>query len=184
MSPAQSASPAIRIGFSVADEGWNKALPEAAKVARAAARRTIKAALMAPTLPWKRLREAKHVALGITLESDAGLRQLNHDYRAKDKPTNVLSFAALDAGLPPKGVPADYPWELGDVVLALGVVRQEAAAQGKTLSQHTCHLVVHGVLHLLGFDHQEDGDARAMENLEREILAGIGWPDPYMLYVK
>jgi probable rRNA maturation factor len=170
---------AIKIGFSVADKGWDKALPEAARVARLAARRTIKAALDAKSLPWKRLREAKHMVLGITLESDAGLRQLNHDYRAKNKPTNVLSFAALDAGLPPKGVPLNYPWELGDVVLALGVVRQEAQEQGKTLSQHYCHLVVHGVLHLLGFDHEDDGDALAMENLEREILAGFGWPDPY-----
>ena len=170
---------AIKIGFSVADKGWDAALPEAAKVARLAARRTVKAALEAEALPWKRLREAKHVVLGITLESDAGLRQLNHDYRAKNKPTNVLSFAALDAGLPPKGVPLNYPWELGDVVLALGVVRQEAADQGKTLSQHYCHLVVHGVLHLLGFDHENDRDATAMENLERDILAGLGWPDPY-----
>jgi probable rRNA maturation factor len=172
---------AIRIAFSVADKGWDKALPEAAKVARAAARRTIKAALASEALPWKRLREAAKFSLGVTLESDAGLRQLNHDYRAKNKPTNVLSFAALDAGLPPKGIPKDYPWELGDVVLALGVVRDEAKAQGKTLSQHYCHLVVHGVLHLLGFDHEDPGDAKAMEALERDVLAGLGWPDPYIL---
>lgn len=115
----------------------------------------------------------------ILLADDRKLRALNGEFRGKDKPTNVLSFAALDAGLPPKGVPLNYPWELGDVVLALGVVRQEAADQGKTLSQHYCHLVIHGVLHLLGFDHENDGDALVMENLERDILAGFGWPDPY-----
>ena len=173
--------PTIKIGFSIADKGWDKALPEAGKLARGAVRRTIKAALEAPSLPWKRVREAQRFSLGVTLESDAGLRQLNQGYRGKDKPTNVLSFAALDAGLPPKGTPKDYPWELGDVVLALGVVRDEAKAQGKTLPQHTCHLVVHGVLHLLGFDHEVARDAEAMENLEREILAGLGWPDPYIL---
>lgn len=171
--------PSIRISVEIAATGWQKALPGAVQLARAATRRTIMAALQAKTLPRKRLREAGRVELGITLDTDAGMRHLNRDYRGKDRPTNVLSFAALDAGLPPKGVPADYPWALGDIILALQTVRTEAKAQGKLLSQHTCHLVVHGVLHLLGFDHENERDARAMERLEREILAEFGWPDPY-----
>jgi probable rRNA maturation factor len=171
--------PSIRISVDIAAKGWEKALPGAAKLARAATRHAIRAALKARSLPRRRLREAGKFELGLTLDTDAGMRHLNRDYRGKDKPTNVLSFAALDAGLPPKGVPADYPWALGDVILALQTVRAEAKAQGKTLSQHTCHLVVHGVLHLLGYDHENERDARAMEKLEREILAEFGWPDPY-----
>ncbi len=173
-------APSIRVGISIADKAWEKALPDAAKIGRAAARRALKAALTAKGLRQKRLREAGRLILGITLDNDAHVRHLNREYRGKDKPTNVLSFAALDAGLPPKGVPADYPWELGDVVLALGTVKAEARAQGKKLSQHYCHLVVHGVLHLLGFDHENDRDARIMEDLEREILAAMKWPDPYI----
>ncbi|WP_374653345.1 rRNA maturation RNase YbeY [Dongia sp.] len=171
--------PSLKIGIEIADKGWDKALPDAARIARRAARAAIKAALAAKSLPRKRLAEAGKVELGITLDNDRGVRHLNRDYRGKDRPTNVLSFAALDAGLPPKGVPASYPWALGDIVLALGIIKVEARDQRKTLAQHFCHLVVHGVLHLLGFDHEKDRAAHAMEKLEREILAGLGWPDPY-----
>jgi probable rRNA maturation factor len=180
-SSGQSGGPSLKIGVVIADKAWDKALPDAAKIARKATRRTLAVALSARSLPVKRLKEAGKFTLDVTLDNDRGVRHLNRDYRGKDKPTNVLSFAALDAGLPPKGVPANYPWALGDVVLALGTVKREAKEQQKNLSQHYCHLVVHGVLHLLGFDHEKDRDARAMEKLEREILAGLGWPDPYYL---
>ena len=171
--------PTIRIGIEIADKSWEKALPDVAKLARKATRAALKAALSAPSLPRKRLREAGKIELGLILANDRGVHHLNRYYRGKDKPTNVLSFAALDGGLPPKGVPPSYPWALGDVVLALGTIRREAKEQGKTLSQHTCHLVVHGVLHLLGFDHEKARQASLMEKLEREILAGLGLPDPY-----
>jgi probable rRNA maturation factor len=172
-------APSLRIAIEIADKAWAKALPDAEKLARRVARKTILAALDAKSLPRKRLSEAGKFELGLTLDSDRAVRHLNRDFRGKDKPTNVLSFAALDAGLPPKGVPASYPWALGDIVLALGTIKAEAKEQGKTLSQHTCHLVVHGVLHLLGFDHEKARQASAMEKLEREILAGLGLPDPY-----
>ncbi len=171
--------PTVRIGIAVADKGWLRSLPDAEKIARRAARTAIKAALGAKSLKRKRLREAGKIELGLILDSDRGVHHLNRDYRGKDKPTNVLSFAALDAGMPPKGVPPTYPWALGDIVLALGPIRREAKEQGKELAQHYCHLVIHGVLHLLGFDHERPRDASAMEKLEREIMAGLGWPDPY-----
>ncbi len=127
------------------------------------------------------------------LENDTGMRVLNRDYRGKDKPTNVLSFAALDdapatpgdsalesRGKAPKLPPADLPLYLGDVILALETLKKEAKDQGKSLRQHYVHLVVHGVLHLLGFDHERAKDAQAMEDLERVVLAGLGWPDPYL----
>lgn len=109
---------------------------------------------------------------------DAGEGQaLNRDYRGKDQPTNVLSFPAPP--LPP-GVPPDEDGpELGDIVICLPVVLEEAAAQGKTPLAHLAHLVVHGTLHLLGYTHDGDEDAREMEALETRILAGLGHPDPY-----
>lgn len=111
----------------------------------------------------------------LVLGHDRQVRRLNRDYRGKDKPTNVLSFAALDGGTPPRG----EIWSLGDVVLALGVCRKEAKAQGKSLEQHLMHLVIHGVLHLLGYDHEADDEAERMEGLEIAALKRLGIGNPY-----
>lgn len=105
--------------------------------------------------------------VSIVLADDAKVRELNSRYRGQDKPTNVLSFAQGEAGL------------LGDVVLAFETTKREAAEQRKTLGDHAGHLVVHGVLHLLGYDHESAKEARAMEAREREILAALGIADPY-----
>lgn len=107
--------------------------------------------------------------LTILLASDARLKALNHDFRGLNKPTNVLSFPAA----------ANAERYVGDVALAYGVTRKEAAAAGKTLSDHAAHLVVHGVLHLLGFDHMRPRQAKVMEPLETAILAEFGIADPY-----
>ncbi len=109
----------------------------------------------------------------VLLTDDAAVQDLNARFRDRDKPTNVLSFPAADMPLPGQAP------HLGDLVLAFGVCRDEAVAQGKTLADHLSHLVVHGVLHLLGRDHEDDGEAEAMEAEERTILAGIGVSDPY-----
>jgi len=101
-------------------------------------------------------------------------RTLNRDYRGIDRPTNVLSFPFES----PPGVVLDH---LGDLVICAQVVAREAAEQGKTPSHHWAHMVVHGVLHLLGYDHHSDAEAEEMESLEREILGGLGIPDPYMV---
>ena len=99
-------------------------------------------------------------------------RELNHQYRGKDKPTNVLSF--------PFEVPDDIPLNLlGDLVVCADVVRREAEEQNKPLHNHWAHMVVHGTLHLIGYDHINDEDAEEMEQLEREILAQLDIPDPY-----
>lgn len=105
----------------------------------------------------------------VLLTDDDAVRDLNNRFRDKDKPTNVLSFPAPESAAP----------HLGDIVLAFGVCAAEAVAQKKTLADHLSHLVVHGVLHLLGRDHEDDAEAEAMEAEEREILAGIGVADPY-----
>lgn len=105
----------------------------------------------------------------------AEMQVLNRDYRGKDRPTNVLSFPADK----PIGLPADADVALGDVVVCAEVVATEAAAQGKSAADHWAHLIVHGTLHLLGYDHQEDSEAEAMEGLEIRILAERGIGDPY-----
>jgi probable rRNA maturation factor len=110
------------------------------------------------------------------LLSDAShVRRLNAEFRGKDKATNVLSFPASRAG----ATNSDEPASLGDIVLALDVVAQEAREQGVPVAHHLQHLVIHGLLHLLGFDHETGGDAGRMEELEIEILADLGIPDPY-----
>ena len=102
----------------------------------------------------------------ILLAGDRKLRALNHGFRGKDKPTNVLSFPGADG-------------YAGDIALAYGVTRREAKAAGKTVTDHATHLVVHGVLHLAGHDHERPKEARAMEGLEVKILGRLGIADPY-----
>jgi probable rRNA maturation factor len=110
--------------------------------------------------------------LSIRIVDAAESQALNRQFRAKDKPTNVLAFPAE---LPPElGLPL-----LGDVVICREVVAAEAAAQGKAPEAHWAHMVIHGTLHLLGFDHQDPAQAAEMETLETELLAELGWPDPY-----
>ena len=108
----------------------------------------------------------------VLLSDDATVQDLNARFRDKDRPTNVLSFPAAV-------MPGQTPAPLGDIVLAYGVCAAEADAQGKTLTNHLTHLVVHGVLHLLGRDHEDESEAEAMEAEERSILASLGVPDPY-----
>lgn len=120
------------------------------------------------------LRQRQHASeLTIRLvDTEEGL-QLNSTWRGKDYPTNVLSFPAdIPDGL------LDIPL-LGDLVICVPVVEAEAAQQNKTLNAHWAHLVIHGCLHLLGYDHIDDSDADEMENLERQLLAEIGYSDPY-----
>ncbi len=111
----------------------------------------------------------------ILLTDDETVRDLNDRFRGKDRSTNVLSFPA--AAMP--GIQGAAP--LGDIVLAYGVCAAEAGDQSKTLRNHLTHLVVHGVLHLLGRDHEDDAEAEAMEAEERAVLASLGVSDPYTL---
>ncbi|CTP83939.1 rRNA maturation RNase YbeY [Xanthomonas translucens pv. arrhenatheri] len=149
------------------DVGVSYALPRAGLPAATSFRKWVAAALKS------RIREAD---LAIRLVDAKEGRALNHHYRGKDYATNVLSFPAeLPEGLP-KGVKLPL---LGDLVICAPVVAREAAEQGKPLNAHYAHLTVHGVLHLLGWDHEDDKEADAMEQLEREILADLGVGDPY-----
>lgn len=118
-----------------------------------------------------------HAELAVMLTDDAGIRTLNNTWRGIDKPTNVLSFPALQLEAAPK--PGDAPRMLGDIAIAFETTRREADAEHKPFDHHLSHLAVHGFLHLIGYDHETDAEAEAMEDLERRILARLGIPDPY-----
>jgi probable rRNA maturation factor len=145
----------IDVEIEVAD--WTAALPDAEALALTAAQ----AALAQEG--------ADGEGVVLLLTDDATVRDLNARFRGKDAATNVLSFPA----------PPNMERHLGDVALAYGTCAREAVEQDKPLAHHLQHLVAHGVLHLLGYDHISDDEAEAMEGLERVVLSGIGVPDPY-----
>ncbi|MDP6688091.1 MAG: rRNA maturation RNase YbeY [Alphaproteobacteria bacterium] len=117
------------------------------------------------------------IEVGVTLTDDDEMRRLNRDYRQSDKATNVLSFVGDSGDGPAHG----GLLLLGDIVLAHGVVGGEAGAQGKSLHDHYCHLLVHGTLHLLGMDHMDENEAQTMEAREVAILADMSISNPYDL---
>jgi probable rRNA maturation factor len=145
------------ISIEVEAEAWSEALFDVEPLATRAGR----AALGTAT-----------GSVAILLTDDETVRDLNARFRGKDNPTNVLSFPAAP-------MPGAGPSPLGDIVLAFETCAAEAGAQGKSLSDHMTHLIVHGVLHLLGRDHEDDAEAETMEAEERAILAGLGIADPY-----
>jgi probable rRNA maturation factor len=112
--------------------------------------------------------------LAIVLGNDSAIRALNRKWRGQNAPTNVLSFPAPAPGKTPPASPY-----IGDIVIAYETAAREALAEGKPFEHHLAHLAVHGFLHLLGYDHRNNRDARNMERLERTILKRIGVPDPY-----
>ena len=125
---------------------------------------------------WLRGAESGAARVTVRFVDEAEGQALNRDYRGKDYATNVLTFA-YDEGedMPlPEGLPL-----MGDLVLCVPVVEREAAGQGKPLAAHYAHLIVHGMLHMQGFDHEAEAEAEEMEALERRILAGLGFDDPY-----
>ena len=151
---------AIEIGRSTGD--WARAFPGLEDLLHRAAQAA-----------WRVAGSDEAAILSILLTDAAFVRDLNRDYRGQDKPTNVLAFPAGYEGVE---VPAR---PLGDIVFALEVLEEEAEAQSKTPADHLSHLTVHGMLHLLGHDHETETQATAMEALETEILHSLGIADPY-----
>ena len=144
---------------------WARALPGAEELARCAVEATVKRVGGVP----------EHAEVSVLLTDDAHQQVLNRDWRGQDKPTNVLSFPGDDVDGVPKGIPV----LLGDISLAFETTQREAHDQQKSLSDHFCHLVVHGMLHVLGFDHETQDEADEMEPLEIDVLAGLGIASPY-----
>ncbi len=156
-----------RIAVAVACTDWRRTVPRAAVLCRRAARATLTADGASPA-----------VEASILLADDATVQQLNGRYRHRDMPTNVLSFPQQEAEAA-ASVSEDGSILLGDVVVAFETVCTEAARDGKSVADHLCHMIVHGMLHLLGYDHQNDAEAERMEHLEIEILASLGIGSPY-----
>jgi probable rRNA maturation factor len=166
MQAGSSVATRADILVSVEHDGWSGRLDDAERLCISAAM----AALDRAPEP------VDGAEISILLTDDREVRDLNRDYRGQDKPTNVLSFAAMDGEL--ARMP-DGTLPLGDIVLAFETVEREADEAGISLADHTTHMVVHGALHLLQYDHETDAEAEVMESLETAILAGLGVADPY-----
>jgi probable rRNA maturation factor len=173
-----SEAPVLHLDISISLEAgdWEAAVADVEQRVEAAARAAFDAADRPDILG------VAPAEMSLVLADDALVRTLNRDYRDKDKPTNVLSFALLDGSDDTDDVLArdeGMPILIGDVILAFETVQREAREQGKSVEDHLTHLVIHGVLHLLGYDHLSDPDADRMERLETSILARMGIADPY-----
>jgi len=168
----------VHTDVSVTTQQWIKALPNAINLCKAAAETSFSAALVNDNklLDFQGLGR-RNIELSVLITDDAEMTRLNHKYRGKSETTNVLSFSALDE------VDTIHngcgPVSLGDVAVAFETVASEATSAGKSLGHHLTHLIVHGVLHLLGYDHRTDVEADSMERLEVEILGRLDVPDPY-----
>ena len=158
----------LKIDVLVVSEHWKNAA-----AAKDVVRRALKQAATALS--------TKTAELAIVLTDDAAMRRLNRNWRGIDAPTNVLSFATKNSGdqLDEQSGGQFVGNHLGDIVLAYETVKREAHRDGKAFDHHLAHLVVHGFLHLLGYDHGNDAQARRMETTERAILRDLGVPDPY-----
>ena len=156
----------LAIDIAVPDPRWHDVDPRLEGMVDGAVRAAIAAAGPA----------AEAAEISVVLGDDGLVRRLNRDFRGKDRPTNVLSFA-LTEGEP---APDSGPVMLGDVVLAFDTVAREAREQSKSERDHALHLVVHGVLHLMGYDHGSEAEARVMERMETRVLADLGIADPYL----
>lgn len=159
---------ALNLSVMVEDAAWQAKIPRLQKKII----RAVENALLAQN---KLKLKYPAYELNIVLTNDSNIKKLNAQHRQKDYATNVLSFP-LDTKPPFPGLPV----MLGDVILTHGVIESEAKTEKKPFQNHLLHLVVHGVLHICGYDHETNGQARTMERLEREILADMNIPDPYM----
>lgn len=165
-TPSPPAGEGIKLTVIKVDPLWAKDLPRARKLAEAALGAVVKSEKLG----------RKSFVVDLTLSHNRAVKKLNRDWRGKDKPTNVLSFPLETLDLK---VPKGHVRQLGDIVLARETLKREAREQAKPLADHYVHLVVHGLLHLLGYDHRDDAEAEVMEAKEVRILAQLGISDPY-----
>ena len=156
MTKTQIQSAMVDLDLRVAEPEWAKTLPDLEAICQRA-------------LEAGAAQKSARGEVSILLTNTAEIQDLNRDWRGKDKPTDVLSFPAD---------PMDEPF-LGDIAVAIGVTQEDAKTRGIGLDQHLSHLLIHGLLHLLGHDHKDDTEAAEMEALEIAALASLGWPDPY-----
>ncbi len=194
--PPPRQPPAVTLAIDVMLEAaaWRAAVRGVEALCRRAAETAARAALPVTPLAGAAVLQTPGLALCVVLEDDAAVAALNKAYRGQDRPTNVLAFAALETADGTVVLPGtdqgdtandaadlddDEPAHLGDVIVAFETARDEAARDDRSLADHLTHLVVHGVLHLLGHDHRDDAQAAVMEALEIRILANLGVANPY-----
>lgn len=164
-----SEAPAIHVDISVSDPQW-KDIPDFETLSLTVAKKVLDSAM----LP-RQIEKKKALEVSVLLANDALIQVLNREHRKIDRPTNVLSFAFLDE---PGAMNGDTV-ALGDVVLSYETIEREAREQGKFIRDHALHMLVHGTLHLLGYDHQNNDDATVMETLEIRVLESLGIQNPY-----
>ena len=156
MTKIQIQNAMVDLDLRVAEPEWTKNLPDLEAICQRA-------------LDAGAAQKGAVGEVAVLLTDNAEIQDLNRDWRGKDKPTDVLSFPAD---------PMDKPF-LGDIAVAIGVAQDDARTRDLSLDQHLSHLLIHGLLHLLGHDHKDDTEAAEMEALEIAALASLGWPDPY-----
>lgn len=164
----------INVYLTMEDKRWEKVLPDASALVQ-------QTADVATKRVWNDvwfLDENKTFSVNLCLSNDEAVHKLNREFRGVDKPTNVLSFANYEDDSFEDMLEADAV-ELGDVIVALETLEREAEEQAVSLKAHFMHLWLHGLLHILGYDHMEESDAEVMEGLEIEILAALGIENPY-----
>lgn len=159
----------MEILLDIEDERWQQALPDVEMFTHRVLQHGVSHGLLDPFT-------AKMFEVSILLTNDAAMQVMNRDYRGKDKPTNVLSFPGFDS------IEQDVETlMLGDIAFGIETLRREAEEQGKSLKDHYAHLLLHGFLHLIGFDHEDEEDAEAMEALEISLLQQFGISNPYQM---
>lgn len=159
------------IDVTVSEPEWNASFLDVEEVARTAVRLTLRIARLPPVM------KGRAFETSVVLANDDLIQILNHEYRDMDKPTNVLSFATIDSDDP---LPKEGPFPLGDIILSYQTIDREAREQGKFFKDHFTHMVIHGTLHLIGYDHQTEDEANIMETLEIRILGKLNIQNPYM----
>jgi probable rRNA maturation factor len=173
-SDANVAAGPLELDVLIDEEAWKGCVPDAGARCREAARAAWVASAPAQPDP-----QQDPVTASLLLTSDERIRDLNRRFRGLDEPTDVLSFPAVEADVLAAAGAEGPPPELGDIVIALQTTLADARREGRAVGDHLSHLVIHGMLHLLGYDHQGDEEATEMEALEVRILASLGIPDPY-----
>jgi probable rRNA maturation factor len=161
----------LEIDVTIAEPEWNASFLDVEAIAK----RAMTITLQLVELPH--IIEDRELEVSVVLANDDLLHVLNREYRDMDKPTNVLSFATIDSDDP---VPDEGPYPLGDIILSYQTIDREANEQGKFFKDHFTHMIVHGTLHLVGYDHQTEDEATHMETLEIRILEKMNIQNPYM----
>lgn len=161
----------IDVDVSLSDPAWESDALSAERLCVEAVTLALKSADLPEIL------DGRDIEVSVVLANDDLVQVLNREYRDKDKPTNVLSFALLDSDDP---IPDGGPVAIGDIILAYQTIENEAREQEKFLKDHFTHLLVHGTLHLVGYDHMTEDDANIMETLEIRILEKMNIQNPYM----